>query len=323
MKNNLIKIALFTSPVIAAYGVAPIFLQQATGTIELITAFVLLTMLIGFFWWFNIILTNQKFTNIKRYVISYLTTFITHSLILFIIPKFPNQPNPTDFLLYLVASTIAINTIILVIINSELLKKDKDLAEVEVQQLKLSNLEAQKLVLLQQLQPHFLFNALSTLKSLITEDPEKAKDYSVHLSEFLRYSVHANQNDLVSLEREWQFTHDFLNLQKVRFGEALQWTCMIDPMENHKLIPVLSFQTVVENAIKHNIFTESKPLVITIEVRNSIVKVSNKKSPKQINIKSGIGLKNLRDRYGLLTKDGIQIEETESEFRVHLKLLDK
>lgn len=319
----MFKIALLTSPIIAAYGVAPIFLLQNIGTLQLITAFLSSTLLIGFFWWINIILTNRDVKPVTRCVISYSTTFLLHSLILFLIPKFPDQQNPTDFIFYSVASTFALNTIILVIINSEMLKQDKDLAEFEVQNLKLVNLEAQKQVLLQQLQPHFLFNALSTLKSLITENPEKAEEYSVHLSEFLRYSVHANQNDLVTLEREWQFTQDFLTIQKVRFGDALRWTIDIEKSEYKKMIPVLALQTVVENAIKHNIFTEKKPLIISIHSQDSTIIVSNKKKPKQILVKSGIGLKNLSERYGLLTENGVQIEETESNFAVRLTILDK
>ncbi len=282
-----------------------------------------LTLLIGFFWWTNIVLLEKKLKSIFRYTISYLITFVSQSLILFLLPTFPDQQNISDFLIYSVSSTAAINTIILIIINSELLKRNKDIAEFEIQQLKLVNLEAQKQALLQQLQPHFIFNALSTLKSLITENPQKAEEYSIHLSEFLRYSVQANQNDLVTLEKECAFTTDFLNLQKVRFGAALQWTINIEQDEYRKLIPVLSLQTVVENAIKHNKFTESKPLNISIFSHDSRVTVRNDKSPKQIVLKSGIGLRNLKDRYSLLTQNGLEIEDSENSFTVHLKLLEK
>lgn len=323
LKNRLKRVAVFTSPIIAAYGVAPVFLLESIDTIPLIVAFLSLSLLITFFWWVNILLIGKSIGSITRYAISYSITFISQSLILLLLPKFPDQQNISDFLIYSISSTIAINTIILIIINSELLKRNKDIAEFEIQNLKLVNLEAQKQVLLQQLQPHFLFNALSTLKSLITENPEKAEEYCIQFSEFLRYSVHANQNDLVTLERECEFTKDFLNLQKVRFGEALQWTINIDLEEYRKLIPILSLQTVVENAIKHNTFTERKPLNIAIFSDDSRVTVRNDKSPKQIVLESGIGLRNLSDRYNLLTQNGLAIEETENSFTVHLKLLEK
>jgi len=323
LKNRLKRIAVITSPIIAAYGVAPIFLLKSVDTIPLIIAFLSHTLLIGFFWWINIFLIANSISSRARYIISYSATFILQTLVLTLLPQFPDQQNISDFLFYSILSTVAINTIILIIINSELLKRNKDLAEFEIQNLKVANLEAQKQVLLQQLQPHFLFNALSTLKSLINENPEKAEEYSIHLSEFLRYSVHANQNDLVKLERECEFTKDFLNLQQVRFGNALQWTINIDQSEYQKFIPVLSLQTVVENAIKHNAFTEKKPLNISIVSTDSKLIVRNDKSPKPISIKSGIGLKNLSERYNFFTNNGLEIEEDEDSFTVHLKLIEK
>lgn len=323
MKNRLKRIAVITSPIIAAYGVAPIFLLKSVDTIPLIIAFLSLTLLIGFIWWINIFLIANSISSRARYIISYSATFILQTLVLTLLPQFPDQQNISDFLFYSILSTVAINTIILIIINSELLKRNKDLAEFEIQNLKVANLEAQKQVLLQQLQPHFLFNALSTLKSLINENPEKAEEYSIHLSEFLRYSVHANQNDLVKLERECEFTKDFLNLQQVRFGNALQWTINIDQSEYQKFIPVLSLQTVVENAIKHNAFTEKKPLNISIVSTDSKLIVRNDKSSKPISIKSGIGLKNLSERYNFFTNNGLEFEEDENSFTVHLKLIEK
>jgi two-component system LytT family sensor kinase len=323
LKNRLKRIAVITSPIIAAYGVAPIFLLKSVDTIPLIIAFLSLTLLIGFFWWINIFLIAKIISSRARYIISYSATFFLQTLVLTLLPQFPDQQNISDFLFYSISSTVAINTIILIIINSELLKRNKDLADFEIQNLKVANLEAQKQVLLQQLQPHFLFNALSTLKSLINENPEKAEEYSIHLSEFLRYSVHANQNDLVNLERECEFTKDFLNLQQVRFGNALQWTINIDQSEYQKFIPVLSLQTVVENAIKHNAFTEKKPLNISIVSTDSKLIVRNDKSPKPISIKSGIGLKNLSERYNFFTNNGLEFEEDENSFTVHLKLIEK
>lgn len=323
LKNRLKNIALLTSPIIAAYGVAPIFLLKSVDTAPLIIAFLSLTLLIAFFWWVNILLIAKNINSIIRYAISYSATFFLQILAFTLPLHFPEQQNISDFLFYSISSTIAINTIILIIINSELLKHNKDIADFEIQNLKVANLEAQKQVLLQQLQPHFLFNALSTLKSLISENPAKAEEYSIRLSEFLRYSVHANQNDLVNLEKECEFTKDFLSLQKVRFGNALQWTININQDEYHKYIPVLSLQTVVENAIKHNSFTEKNPLNILIYSTDSKIIVRNNKSPKQIILKSGIGLKNLSYRYNLFTSDGVKIEEDEKNFTIYLKLIEK
>lgn len=322
LENRIKKIAIVTSPIIAAYGVAPIFLLKELEILPLLIAFSSLTILIGLFWWINIGLIPTKRPTQKRYLQSYLYTFLLQTLILILVNFSSVKQNLNDFLLYSILSTIAVNTIILVIINSELLKRNKALADFEIQNLRLANLEAQKQVLLQQLQPHFLFNALSTLKSLINENPEKAEDYSVQLSEFLRYSIHANQKNLVSLKEECEFTKDYLSLQQVRFGNALQFSIRIEQDDYRKLIPILALQTVVENAIKHNSFTEKNPLLITIDGGNSNLTISNQKSPKQIVLKSGIGLKNLKERYSLFIEDGIIVMEEEKSFKVQLKLID-
>lgn len=323
LKNRLNKIAIITSPIIACYGMAPIFLLQPIQMAPLLIAFLALTVLIIIFWGLNIWLTRLKLTLIKRYIISYVSTFLLQIAVLRLLPKSPESENILDLIFFSISSTAAINTIILIIINSALLKQKKDIADLEIQNLKMANLEAQKQVLMQQLQPHFLFNALSTLKSLIHENPDKAEAYSIHLSEFLRYSVHANQNDLIDLEKECDFTKDFLNLQTVRFGNALQWEITINESGYKKFIPVLSLQLLVENAIKHNSFTEHKPLYISIKADKDSISVSNNKSAKKFVLKSGIGLKNLKERYNFFDNDGVRIEEDEFNFFVHLKLLDK
>lgn len=321
MKVKLFKTALITAPIIAIYGVSPIFLFNKIDILQIVLAFLFLTTLIISFWFINIILTNNQIKQTTRYFLSYTITFLLHFCIIFLIPKFPDQPNPSDFLLYSLLSSLAINTIILVIINSELLKHKKNLAEYEVQKLLVGNLEAQKQVLLQQLQPHFLFNALSTLKSLIRENPRSAEDYSLKLSEFLRYSVQSHTNEVVTLGQELQFVVDYLQLQKVRFGEALN--CKIDVSDTllQFKVPVLAVQTLVENAIKHNSFTEKKPLQILVTSNGSRLTVTNNKSPKQIVYTSGTGLQNLNNRYKLIADSGIEILDEPTQYTVHLKLI--
>ncbi len=223
VKSRLTKISLYTSPILAAYGIAPILLLQTIDVLQFLTAFLLLSCLILLFWKINIELLNLKKNKEYRYISSYLSTIFIHSFIIFILPKSSAELSPADFILYSLASTFALNTIILIIIHSELLRESKNLADYEIQSLKVANLEAQRQALIQQLQPHFLFNALSVLKSLIHENPNKAEEYTLNLSEFLRYSVHANQNDLISLEKEWQFSLDYLHLQKVRSGSVILW----------------------------------------------------------------------------------------------------
>jgi two-component system LytT family sensor kinase len=323
MQKKFFKIAFITSPIIAIYGVSPVFLLDKISNLQIITAFLSSTILIFLFWGLNIFITNQKVTQIGKYFLSYVTTFLLHFGIVLLVPKFPNQPNPIDFLLYSLISSLAVNTIILAIIHAELLKQKKNLAESEVQKLKVGNLEAQKQVLLQQLQPHFLFNALSTLKSLIRENPMNAEDYVIKLSEFLRYSIEAHTNELVTLQQELQFTQDYLELQKVRFGDAFHCEINIPNASMLQRIPVFALQTLVENAIKHNAFTDKKPLLINISVEGNQLKICNNKIPKQLILTSGIGLKNLNERYKIVTETAIVIKDEPQQFTVFITLLPK
>ena len=302
---------------------APIFLFNSLGLEQIIVSFVSLTVMIFLFWMFNIYLIKWNTKSTSRYFVSYTVAFLLHSGIALIFLRFPEKQNSVTFLVYSIVTTIALNTIILVIINTELLKIKKDIAETELQQIKVGNLEAQKQVLLQQLHPHFLFNALSTLKSLIKENSEQASDYLVKLSEFLRYSVQAHSNELVTLEDEMQFTNDYIELQKVRFGNAFHCSIDIPSTIRQLKLPVFALQTLVENAIKHNAFTEKKPLNINLEIVDNRLKISNNKLPKQLIQKSGTGIKNLNERYLIVSGKPLEIVNNENEFIVYLSLLEK
>lgn len=322
MKKKLLRLALISAPILALYGIAPVYFFIPLRSILTLGAFVFLTLLIFIFWIINIYLLDYvKGDNLKRYLLSYAATVLFQTLMSLMAPKFQVQEVALGVFAYPLVSTLAINTIILVVIHSILLQHQKEMADLEVKNLKVSSLEAQRQVLLQQLQPHFLFNALSTLKSLIKEDPDRAEMYSLKLSEFLRYSVQSHTDELVTLEKELRFTEDYIDLQKTRFGNAL--TCTIDLPANvqHEKLPIYALQTLVENAIKHNRFTEKKPLLIQVYGKNDQLTVANNKLPKQLIALPGTGLYNLNQRYKMVSDHSLQITETESSFQVTIKLL--
>jgi two-component system, LytTR family, sensor kinase len=325
MKDRLLKISLITSPIIAIYGLSPIFLINSIelSDLKVFLAFAFLTILIFSFWMLNIYLIKKDLKKINRYVLSYFVTFLLHTAIILPIPELPAKQNIVNFLIYSLISTLAINTIILVIISSELMKRKKDIAETENQRLKLGNLEAQKQVLLQQLHPHFLFNALGTLKSLIKETPDEAEDYSVKLSEFLRYSIQAQTHELVSVQEELRFTQDYIELQKMRFGNSFDCKIEIPDYALQMKLPIFALQTLVENAIKHNGFTNKNRLLINIEIEDDMIKVSNNKILKILIMQSGIGLKNLNERYQLVSNQTIKVINEGKQFTVFLNLLGK
>ena len=176
-------------------------------------------------------------------------------------------------------------------------------------------------MLLQQLQPHFLFNALSTLKSLISENPTKAEDYTVRLSEFLRYSIQAKNNEVVLLADSIKFTEDYVELQKVRFGDSFDCKIDIPEVELQKKVPIYAVQTLVENAIKHNAFNDKYPLFIQILMDGRRLKVINNLIPKKVKTNSGTGLENLNQRYQMIGNVEIEVIKTEQHFMVFINLL--
>lgn len=331
MKAKLLRLALITSPILALYGVAPIyiFVFKSLDFLMFLTATIFLCVIIFLFWLVNIYLVLHIQKTYQRYALSYVCTIVPFYLLIVCLTYFlvaPQLPQGISFnelylTVYRLISITAINTIILVIINSVSLQYQKESAELEVKNLKVSNLEAQKQALLQQLQPHFLFNALSTLKSLIGENAEEAENYLLKLSEFLRYSVQAHQKDWVTLAEELRFTQDYLSLQQVRFGEALQCSIELPEAVLNQKIPVYALQTLVENAIKHNAFTSKKPLHIRISYDNKQLVVTNNKLPKQLQTPSGTGLENLNRRYQLIMNQAIMVINEENQFTVSVGIL--
>jgi LytS/YehU family sensor histidine kinase len=195
-------------------------------------------------------------------------------------------------------------------------------AEIENRELKFQNSEAQKQLLLRQLHPHFLFNALSVLKSLIKERPDTAEDYSLKLSDFLRYSAKASAQTLVTLREELEFTTGYIELQKVRFENTFSFSTLIPPEAMNFRVPVYAIQTLVENVFKHNYFTEKNPLKIEVSYHNHKLTVVNNKVSIKFTERSGTGLVNLNQRHQLVTGKEIDIVETENSFSVTIHLME-
>ncbi len=321
--QRLIKKAIITSPLIAIYGVAPVFLFGNTNLQEALISFLGLMMGVFCFWLVNLWLAQKINQLTKRYLLSFCIILVLHSITSVFTLNFINDEPVLSKFFYAVIATLAVNTVILVIIDAELNKKQKELTEEENSQLRINNLEAQKRTLIQQLQPHFLFNTLSTLKSLIRESPSEAEDYTVKLSDFLRYTVQSSSKELVSLQEELGFTTDYLALQKKRFGEALNCSIEIPVKLLDAEIPIFALQALVENAIKHNRISEKNPLTITIIAIENLLKISNNRQPKVLQSVSGTGLSNLNERYLLVLGKPIEVITTETEFCVYLELLKK
>lgn len=321
--KRLIKKALITSPLIALYGVSPVFLFIETPMQEAIISFAGLTIGILLFWMVNFLLAKKDISAKTRYALSYGITLVMHAISTIFTLRFIHDDKAAERFIYSVIATLAVNTIILVIIDTELTRQQKVQAEAENRQLKITNLEAQKKALNQQIQPHFLFNALSILKSLIREDQSEAEAYTLRLSDFLRYTTQTTLKDLVVLQEEINFTRDYLILQQTRFGSALSFEIEIPESWMKYKIPVFALQGLAENAIKHNKISETNQLKIIVMTENEKIRVQNNKSTKPLKVQPGVGLQNLNERYLLTLKQPITIIESGDHFTVLLDVLQE
>ena len=189
----------------------------------------------------------------------------------------------------------------------------------ELEHLKQAKLQANLSSLKEQLSPHFLFNTFSTLSSLTKEQP--VKDYVEEMANVYRYLLGYDKHDLATLQQELTFIDSYLYIIKIRLEEAIKINIDINQEALSHTIPPLTLQLLIENAIKHNITSASKPLVINIYTEGIELIVSNKLQPKiSVQPSSGIGLKNIAQRYQLLFNKEIKIETNQELFTVKLPI---
>lgn len=197
-------------------------------------------------------------------------------------------------------------------------------SELEVVRLQSANMESTIQLLKQQIQPHFLFNALNTLKSLIRKQPALAEDYVIQLSDFLRTSISSQRMDVVSLHQELELCENYMAMQKIRFGDALYYDVKISQASTQRyVIPIFSLQPLLENAIKHNESTKQFPLTISIyEEDGYIIVQNNLRIKKFVEPSTGNGLTNLSERYRILFNEKVVIDQTSTAFIVKIKLIE-
>ena len=193
-------------------------------------------------------------------------------------------------------------------------------AELKAQQQVIEHTKAKHQALKDQLDPHFLFNSLSVLASLIEEDPKRATKFTTNLSKVYRYVLDQRQEDVVSLRSELDFAKVYLNLLSTRFEDSLEYSIDINDDEHHYTVP-LSLQLLIENAVKHNKVTEKHPLQIRISNTETDLIIENNLNPKaKDSSRNGIGLQNIKNRFESFGKT-IQIVSNDRSFLVKLPLL--
>lgn len=194
--------------------------------------------------------------------------------------------------------------------------------EVVEQKLIAKSANAQFESLKNQLDPHFLFNSLNVLSSLIDENPKQAQKFTASMSKIYRYVLEQKDKELVTVEDELEFAKTYCELLKTRFEDSVGFDFDVKKEDYRKFVVPLSLQLLLENCIKHNFATSSKPLLIKIFSENDTLCIENNLQVReQIKESSGIGLSNIVQRYSLLTKKNVFIEKSEDYFKVKLPVI--
>ena len=194
--------------------------------------------------------------------------------------------------------------------------------EVVEQKLIAKSANAQFESLKNQLDPHFLFNSLNVLDSLIEENPVQAQRFTNSMSKIYRYVLEQKDKELVSVEEEIDFAKTYCELLKTRFEDAVTFEFNISEEDKKGFVVPLSLQLLLENSIKHNFATSSKPLNIKIFTEKGNLIIENNLQTRELpNTSTGVGLANIVSRYNLLTERNVFVEKSEAFFRVKLPIL--
>ncbi|WP_177181036.1 sensor histidine kinase [Parapedobacter koreensis] len=257
-----------------------------------------------------------------------LTIYAVHNLHKRLLSGYPMLSQPVSDIaggklyVYLALQAVLMNGVLLIWQHLSIMQYAKWQVELENSRLAKAKSEATNQLLRQQIHPHFLFNALSTLRALIRKDGNMAEAYLLRLADFLRVAVSSNPAGTATLRDEIKLCRDYLEMQKMRFRDTLRFSITVDEsLMDHKL-PLFAVQLLAENAIKHNQLTKSIPLSIIIASEGGWICVKNNIHEKAyIEASAGIGLANLAERYRMLSEEGIEIVRNSEHFLVKIKIL--
>lgn len=347
IKRQLI-VAAYTSPVVSVLTATPVVMLSGSQTRDYIVTILFFTGVVFFMWVINIgvyFFLNRRREDTgrvwRRYVLSYVLCLVLAGGALHGLLNSMSQPVMDQAMGYAglhikgagfhfhVIAFFAIDTVILILQDLAVTRTRNAAMAMENVRLRMHNMEAVNMQLKQQLQPHFLFNSLSTLKSLIGRSPELAEEYLVRLAGFLRAAAATSSVNLVKVEKELELCSDYLEMQRIRFGNALQFSIDV-PAEVREgmYLPVFSLQLLLENAIKHNAISVEQPLRVWIVYRSGVITVKNDLQKKEDEeLSAGTGLANLQERYKALsgrfgyTGPGVSIERGEGYFSVGINVL--
>ena len=335
-RNNIKnwKLAILFSAIFSLFGVITNSNHQLDNDLFSIWPTWLLTfsfLLVA--WHLNSIITNLFFFNYKKWnlISKILIIFLSNSLLLILFIFFSVLVSQTlhlgteyNYLFLIVRGIVSIAMIYLIQYTLNLNARNQSVL-LQNQILKTENIRTQFDVLKQQISPHFLFNSLSALRSLIRSSDKNAENFVIKLSDTYRLLLANKEIDTVTLKDELEFIEDYSFLLFARYENILRIEINIPPNLLKYKIPTFTLQLLLENCVKHNIVSKEKPLHIKIfdSGFKSISIENNIQQTKKVGESSGIGLQNLIKRYDLLgISNGVHIFSDASVYRVKIKLLD-
>jgi hypothetical protein len=202
------------------------------------------------------------------------------------------------------------------------LSKERELDNKIVDQLDRERSQAELQALTNEMDPHFIFNSLNTLNHLILNRPQQAHLFNNKLAQVYKYFLINKTRELISLKDEMEFIDNYFFLLQIRHDDKLQLQVELTDEAIKGMVPPCAVQVLIENAIKHNEFTDNNPLLIKIVTNGQYIRVSNNAKPKPYAVNStGIGLKNLSSRYRIISRKNIEIEKSKDSFTVKLPLI--
>jgi len=274
---------------------------------------------------------NERFSK-KRILVGFVSSFILSLFVIFLLRLFISiliekqslsffiaNDNASD---YFVASVFTF--VVLLIVHLVYLYKGYQENRVKEQKIIAGTANAKFESLKNQIDPHFLFNSLNVLSSLIEENPENAQKFTTSLSKIYRYVLEQKDKELVSVEEELAFAKTYMNLLKMRFENSLFYELPSTiPNPEAKVVP-LSLQLLLENTVKHNVVSEQRPLHIRIFMEGGYLAIQNDYQKKEVlQERKGVGLQNIINRYGIITNRKVLIEQNEQTFTVKIPVLTK
>lgn len=217
---------------------------------------------------------------------------------------------------------ILINLVFYMFLNLLQQNYENQYVSMELERFRNDNLSAQYDLLKQQVNPHFLFNSLNTLKAMVESRDEQSVEFILKLANFYRYTLESRKLDLIRVREEMEILNAYLFLQKARFDDGFIFNSVLDDQVLDTLIPPFTLQLLIENCLKHNIVSVQKPLHINIYQQGDKIVVENRVQLK-VNVENslGVGLKNIELKYSHLLDKQVEVLNDQQLFQIKLPLI--